>query len=75
VTKIFLSCALAILIATSTRGGTTQPPPALDRQDSSEAFAKGAKEFENVAGVFISSTGATMMDPRSISPWKACGSG
>lgn len=51
-TKIFLSCALAILIATSTRGGTTQPPPALDRQDSSEAFAKGAKEFENVAGVF-----------------------
>src|SRR5712691_11112572 len=51
-TKIFLACALAILIATSTRGGTAQPPPALERQESSDPFAKGSKEFESVAGVF-----------------------
>jgi hypothetical protein len=51
-TRILLSCALSIFVAVSSRGGPAQPPPALDRQDSSEIFAKGSKEFENVAGVF-----------------------
>jgi len=51
-TKLLLSFALSIFIAASSRGGTAPPPLALDRYDSSEIFAKGSKEFENVAGVF-----------------------
>ena len=51
-TKILLSFALSIFIATSSRGGTAQLPLAFERQDSREIFAKGSKEFENVAGVF-----------------------
>jgi hypothetical protein len=51
-TKILLSFALPIFIAASSLGGTAQPPPAPDRQDSREIFTKGSKEFENVAGVF-----------------------
>lgn len=51
-TKVFLSCFLAIIIAASSRGGTTGPPPVPYRQDPSEIFAKGAKEFETVTGVF-----------------------
>ena len=51
-TKLLLSFALSIFMAASSRGGTPPPPPALDRYDSSEIFAKGSKEFENVAGVF-----------------------
>ncbi|MEO5718780.1 MAG: hypothetical protein ABIR29_09440 [Chthoniobacterales bacterium] len=51
-TRIFLACALAVFLAASSRGGTTEPSAQVYRQDPSEIFAKGAKEFENVTGVF-----------------------
>ena len=51
-TRIFLSCALALLFTISSRGGTAPPAPQLYRQDVNDIFAKGAKEFESVTGVF-----------------------
>lgn len=51
-TRVFLSCALALLFAVPSRGGTAPPAPQVYRQGGNEIFAKGAKEFESVTGVF-----------------------
>jgi hypothetical protein len=50
--RIFLSCALALLLPVSSRGGTAPLLPEVDRQYGNDIFAKGSKEFENVTGVF-----------------------
>ncbi|MGH8094904.1 MAG: acyloxyacyl hydrolase [Chthoniobacterales bacterium] len=49
--KVFLLCTLPLLLAASAPGGTEPPAPVV-RQDVSDVFAKGSKEFENVTGVF-----------------------
>jgi hypothetical protein len=50
--RIFLSCALALLFPVSSHGGTAPVLPEIHRQDDNDIFAKGSKEFQNVTGVF-----------------------
>ncbi|MGI8956682.1 MAG: hypothetical protein ACR2II_07190 [Chthoniobacterales bacterium] len=50
--KGFVSCFVAILIANIAQGGMVQRPPIAYRQNIPEIFEKGSMEFENVTGVF-----------------------
>jgi hypothetical protein len=50
--RIFLSCALALLFPVSSHGGTAPDSREVHHQDDNDIFAKSSKEFENVTGVF-----------------------
>jgi lipid A 3-O-deacylase len=50
--EALLFSALALFFVVSANGGTEPPAPPGIRQEADDVFAKGSKEFQNVAGAF-----------------------
>jgi lipid A 3-O-deacylase len=50
--EALLFSALALFFVVSANGGIEPPAPPVIRQEANDVFAKGSKEFQNVAGAF-----------------------
>lgn len=51
--QILVSCAFALLVSSNARAGTEEPVQTIERREVDSNFAKGSKEFQNVAGAFF----------------------
>jgi hypothetical protein len=51
--KLFVSCALALLVSVTAHAGTEEPVQTIVKQEVDSNFARGSKEFQNVAGAFF----------------------
>ena len=51
--KFFVACAAAFFAIAAAQAGTEQPAPSIPAWEPNDAFARGAKEFQNVTGPFF----------------------
>ena len=51
--QILVSCVFALLVSSTARAGTEEPVQTTETPEVDSNFAKGSKEFQNVAGAFF----------------------